>query len=457
MPIATEINWKKCGEEATKILSELLQIDTTNPPGNERPAAEYLQRFLKKEGISSEILEKEPGRSNLLARIKGSNPGPTLMLLSHTDVVPATNPKNWKYPPFSGAIKDGYIWGRGALDMKSMTAMQAVTFALFKRLNLSFSGELIFLAVADEEKGGTYGAAWLAEKHRDKVHADYVINEGGGMPLELNGRVFYTIETMEKGLFWVKVRVRGTAGHGSMPHDDNPLVKSARLIDRIAQHRFPKMISPSLRTFFKRIARALDAPGRKAIQTILSEGIESDLKPLLAGTPLAPHMVNAFIRTTCSPNMIHAGLKENVIPDSSEFVLDFRFVPGFSREQIQRTLESFAQELGIAIEIETLQFHNVSESPSHTELYRIIEETVHEEMPGVEAVPYLMTGATDSRFFRESGSLAYGFQPLSTQMSLSERNLLIHNDNERIDVESLELGVKLLTKVAMKTLNARAS
>jgi len=456
MSIAADVNWRKCGEEATKILSELLQIDTTNPPGNERPAAEYLQRFFQKEGISSEVLEKEPRRSNLLARLTGSKPGPKLLLLSHTDVVPATNPKNWKHPPFSGAVKDGYVWGRGALDMKSMTAMEAMAFVLFKRLKLDFAGELIFLAVADEEKGGTYGAAWLTEAHPEKVFADYVINEGGGMPLEVNGKVFYTIETVEKGLWWVRVRVKGTAGHGSMPHEDNPLVKSARLIDRIAQHRFPKLISPSLRIFFEKIASALGPQGSQAIQAILAEGKDLDVKPLFEDTALNPYLVNAFIRTTCSPTIIRAGLKENVIPDACEFVLDFRFVPGFSQKQIQKTLESMAKELGIAIEIETLQFHDVSESPSNTDLYRIIEQTVHEELPGVEGLPYLMTGATDSRFLREIGSIAYGFQPLSTQMSLSERSKLIHNDNERIDKDSLELGVKLLTKVAMKALQAKA-
>ncbi|OGF56315.1 MAG: hypothetical protein A2Z21_03980 [Candidatus Fraserbacteria bacterium RBG_16_55_9] len=454
--MATEIHWKKCGEEAVQILSELLQIDTTNPPGNERPAAEYLQKFLKKEGIPSEVLEREAGRSNLLARLKGSKPGPKLLLLSHTDVVPATNPKNWKYPPFSGAVKEGYVWGRGALDMKSMTAMEAVTFALFKRMNLDFAGELIFLAVADEEKGGNYGAAWLAEAHRDKVKAEYVINEGGGMPLEANGKVFYTIETIEKGLWWARVKVKGTAGHGSMPHDDNPLVKSARLIDRIAQHKFPKMIAPSLRTFFEKISTALGSQGGKAIQAILADGKEVDLKSLLVGTPINSYMANAFIRTTCSPNMIQAGLKENVIPDACEFVLDCRFVPGFSRKEIEETLQSIAKDLGIEVEIETLQFHDVSESPSNTDLYKIIEETVREELPGADGVPYLMTGATDSRFLREIGSIAYGFQPLSTKMSLAERSKLIHNDNERIDVHSLELGVKLLSKIAMKTLKARA-
>ncbi len=458
MTLALDVSWKELGEEATRLLSDLLRIDTTNPPGNERPAAEYLQKYLAREGIESEILEKAPGRSNVLARLEGSRPGPTLMLLSHTDVVPATNPDSWRYPPFSGEIAEGFVWGRGALDMKSMTAIEAVVFTLFKRLELDFAGELIYLAVADEEMGGTYGAKFLAEEHADRIKADYVLNEGGGMPLQLGDKTFYTVDTVEKGLWWVKVRVKGTAGHGSVPHDDNPLVKSARFIDRIAGEKFPKMISPSVRAFFEKVGEAFGEARRQLVSLLVSQEDKPDLEELkrhLQGTPMNPYLVNAFIRTTCSPTKIQAGLKENVIPDSCEFVLDFRYVPGYSREQVEETMRSIADDLGIAIEIETIQHHRASESPIDTDFYRIIEETVREELPGAEAVPYLLTGATDSRFLREIGAVAYGFHPLSTRMSLAERAQLIHNDNERIDLESLELGVRLLTKIAMKTLQAR--
>jgi acetylornithine deacetylase/succinyl-diaminopimelate desuccinylase-like protein len=455
MTLALDVSWKELGEEATRLLSDLLRIDTTNPPGNERAAAEYLQKYFAREGIESEILEKAPGRSNVLARLKGSRPGPTLMLLSHTDVVPATNPDSWRYPPFSGEIAEGFVWGRGALDMKSMTAIEAVVFVLFKRLGIDFAGELIYLAVADEEMGGTYGAQWLAEEHTDRIKADYVLNEGGGMPLQLGDKTFYTVDTVEKGLWWVKVRVKGTAGHGSVPHDDNPLVKSARFIDRIASEKFPKMISPSVRAFFEKVGETFGKVGHQIVSAILSGDDSLDLKQLLAGTPMNPYLVNAFIRTTCSPTKIQAGLKENVIPDSCEFVLDFRYVPGYSREQVEETMRSIAEELNLALEIETIQHHRASESPTDTDFYKIIEETVREEIPGAETVPYLLTGATDSRFMREIGAVAYGFHPLSTRMSLAERAQLIHNDNERIDLESLELGVRLLTKVAMKTLQAQ--
>lgn len=450
------INWKSYAKEATKLLSELLQIDTTNPPGNEQKAARYLQGLLKKEGIKSEILESDERRSNLIAGLKGKKPGPKLLLLSHTDVVPVTDPKRWKYPPFSGAVKEGYVWGRGALDMKCMTVMETLALLLFARLDLEFSGELIYAAVADEEKGGTYGARWLAKKYRSKIKADYVINEGGGMPLSIDGKTFYTIENAEKGLWWVRLKVKGVSGHGSVPHENNALAKASRLIDRISNYKFPKMIAPSVREFIMKIAEALGPIGQEAARLVLDPKQEVDLKQLLSGTPVDPHLVNAFIRTTVSPTMIQAGVKENVIPDSCEFVLDCRFVPGYSRGQIEETIYKLAAEMKDDLEIETIQYHAASESPITTEFYKLIEEAVREELPGVDTVPLMLTGATDSRFLREIGVIAYGFCPLSTKMGLTERSKLIHSDNERIDIESLELGTRLLAKIAMKVLKAEA-
>ena len=456
MTAIADVNWAELGDEATQLLSELLQIDTTNPPGNERAAADHLQRFFANEGIESEFFEKESGRTNILARLQGARPGPTLMLLSHTDVVPATNPDEWAQPPFSGTVDDeGWIWGRGALDMKSVTAVEALAFALFKRADLDFAGELVFLSVADEEMGGTFGARWLTEEYPDEVKADYVLNEIGGWPLQLGDRTFYTIETVEKGLWWVKVRVTGTAGHGSMPHDDNPLVKGSQFIQRVAEYRFPKMVSPAIRSFFETTAEAFGPQGQEMARTLLDADDEPDLTSLFAGTPISPWMVNAFLRTTCSPTKVEAGLKENVIPDACEFVLDFRYVPGYSQGDIEDVLRSIADDLDMEIELTTLQANDASESPVDHEFYRTIEETVREEIPDAEPIPYMLTGATDSRFMRANGATAYGFSPLSTRMSLAERAALIHNHNERIDVESMELGVRLLSKVAMKTLDVR--
>jgi acetylornithine deacetylase/succinyl-diaminopimelate desuccinylase-like protein len=447
------IDWALLGKETTHVLSELIQLDTTNPPGNEHKAIEYLQKKLAAEGIASEVLERERGRSNLVARLKGSRPGKKLLLLSHVDVVPVPDPTKWKYPPFSGAVAEGYVWGRGALDMKGMTAIEYSVFTLFKRERFDFAGELLFVATADEEKGSTYGAEWLAQTHPESLRADWCLTEGGGMPLQIGAKTFYTIESVEKGLWWFKVRVKGSSGHGSLPHPDNALAKAAYIIDRVAKHKFPQKIAPAVREFILKASDALGPEIKKLALVLLDES--GELPPLPPDSPISATLLNALVRTTISPTMIRAGVKENVIPDSCEFVLDCRLVPGYTQQNVRETILELADRYKDDIEIETIQSHDVSESPVDDPFYRLIESTVKEELPGVETLPVMLTGATDSRFVRELGTKSYGFCPLSTKMSLADREKLIHNDNERVDIESLELGVRVLGKIAMKALEAR--
>jgi acetylornithine deacetylase/succinyl-diaminopimelate desuccinylase-like protein len=446
------VHWAALGKETTQLLSELLQIDTTNPPGNEYKAIQYLQKKLASEGIESEVLEKEKGRSNLIARLKGKRSGKRLLLLSHVDVVPVTDPKKWKYPPFSGAIAEGYLWGRGALDMKCMTAMEFSVFTLFRRAKVDFAGELILVAAADEEKGSNYGAEWLCQTYPEKMRADWCLNEGGGLPLQIGPKTFYTVESVEKGLWWFRVRVKGASGHGSLPHSDNALAKAAYIIDRVAKHRFPKKIAPAVREFILKAGEALGPEMHKMAVVLTDESQELDLRSLPKDSPISANLLNALVRTTISPTMITAGVKENVIPDKCEFVLDCRLVPGYTQEKVREAILELADAYKNDLEIETIQQHGVSESPIDDPFYRMIEQTIQEEIPGVGTIPLMLTGATDSRFVRELGVRAYGFCPLSTKMNLADRERLIHNDNERIDIESVELGVRVLSRVAMKAL-----
>ncbi len=449
-----DVDWAALGKQTTQVLSELIQIDTTNPPGNEHKAIEYLKKRLAHEGIASEVFEKEPGRSNLVARLTGKRPGKKVLLLSHVDVVPVPDPKRWKYPPFSGAIAEGYVWGRGALDMKCMTAIELSVFTLVKRLGVDFAGELIFAATADEEQGSKYGAEWLAQTHPEKLRADWCLTEGGGMPLQIGSKTFYTIESVEKGLWWLKVRVKGSSGHGSLPHPDNALAKAAYIIDRVSQHKFPKKIAPAVREFILKVGDALGPQMNKIALTLVDESQELDLSMLPTDSPISATLLNALVRTTISPTMIRAGVKENVIPDSCEFVLDCRLVPGSTQQQVRETLLELADRYKDDIEIETIQSHDVSESPIDDPFYQLIEQTVKAELPGVETIPVMLTGATDSRFVRELGTKSYGFCPLSTKMSLADREKLIHNDNERVDIESLELGVRVVSKIVLRALEA---
>lgn len=448
-------DWAALGQETTELLSELLQIDTTNPPGDEHKAIDYLQKRLQKEGIASEILAREKGRANLIARLQGRRPGKRLLLLSHVDVVPVTDPQKWQYPPFSGAIAEGFVWGRGALDMKCMTAMEFMVMAFFKRARLDFAGELILVAAADEEKGSVYGAEWLCKAHPEKLRADWALNEGGGLPVQIGNKTFYTINSIEKGLWWFKVRVKGTSGHGSIPHADNALAKSAFIIDRVARHKFPKRIAPAVREFILRAGEALGPEFHKLALLLVDETQEPDLSMIPKNSPISASLLNALVRTTISPTVMHAGVKENVIPDSCEFVLDCRLVPGDTRERVRERLLELAGAYKNDLEIETINTHDVSGSAIDDEFYKLIEATIREEAPGAGTIPLMLTGATDSRFVRELGVKAYGFCPMSTKMNLSDRERLIHNDNERIDIESLELGVKVLSKIASRALEAR--
>ncbi|MCR4404238.1 MAG: M20/M25/M40 family metallo-hydrolase [Candidatus Acetothermia bacterium] len=450
-----QLDWRAYREEAVELLAELLRIDTSNPPGRETEAARYLAKVFKREGLKGELLEAAPGRGSFLLRLSGRGSGPKLMLLSHTDVVPVADPSRWDHPPFSGALADGYIWGRGALDMKCQTITEALTVLLFKRLGLQFSGELVYLAVADEERGAKYGAAWLKEHHPERLKVDYVLNEGGGEALQVGGKTFYSIETVEKGLFWLKVKVKGRSGHGSVPHDENALVKAAGLIDRLAHHKFPKRIDETVQEFLTKVLGALGPGGEQLGRALLDPQREVDLGPFLAGTEFALEAINAFIRTTVSPTMIQAGVKENVIPDSCEFVLDCRLLPGSAREELLEKLAELGAELGLKFETEVLQYHPASGSPLGTDLYRAIERALRAELPGTEPVPLILTGATDSRFLRELGALAYGLCPLSTKITLHNRLMMVHGDNERIDPESLELQVRVFTRVAAELLQAR--
>ncbi len=452
-----KVDWEAYREEAASLLSELIRLDTSNPPGRETEAARYLRRLFAKEGLQGEVLEPEPGRGSFYARLEGRRvPGPKLMLLSHTDVVPVADPSRWEKPPFSGAVAEGYLWGRGALDMKCQTITEALTIFLFKRLGLKFAGELIYLATADEERGGEKGVGWLSRAHPELLRVDYVLNEGGGEPIPVGGKLFYAIETVEKGLLWVKVRVKGRSGHGSVPHEENALVRAAGLIDRLAHYKFPKRLDETVREFVTKVFGALGPEGERLKAALLDPKVEPDLRPLLEGTDLEPEALNAFIRTTVSPTMIQAGVKENVIPDSCEFVLDCRLLPGSAREEVEAKIEEFARKLGLEFELEVLQYHPASGSPLGTELYRAIERALHEEFPGSEPVPFLLTGATDSRFLRELGALAYGLCPLSTKTTMQDRLRMIHGDNERIDLESLELQVRVFTRVAAELLRAEA-
>ncbi len=427
-------------DEVTDLLQRLIRVDTTNPPGNETAAAELLRDYLQGSGVSCELIAKVPERANLVARIPGGG-GPSLLLLSHTDVVLA-DPAEWSVPPFSGELRDGLVWGRGALDMKSQVAANAVAIASLAREGFTPSGDLIFAATADEEVGDGFGLEWLCEAHPDAVRCDFAINEGGGDRIELaDGRPVYVATVAEKMTAPFRLRVRGRSGHASMPGiADNALVKAARLIERIAAFRPEPQLGPEAEAFLSVVVGAVPPP---------QEAVERTREVTAAGADV----VEALLSATFSPTMISASLKRNVIPAVCDVEVDCRLLPGQHPEHVEPVIRAV---LGgdIDYELEWIEeARGGTRSPLDTPLWQALEEWAAEVEPGASAAPLACVGFTDSHWLREAfGAVAYGFFPSTGELPPEVATSLVHSADERIPVADLELGVSWLRHAARSVL-----
>ncbi|HLX31331.1 MAG TPA: M20/M25/M40 family metallo-hydrolase, partial [Gaiellaceae bacterium] len=374
--------------EVTDLLQRLIRVDTTNPPGNETAAAELLRDYLAASGVESELIAKVPERANLVARIPGAD-GPSLLLLCHTDVVLA-DPAEWSVPPFSGELRAGEVWGRGALDMKSQVAANAVAIASLAREGFRPSGDLIFAATADEEVGAGFGLEWLCEEHPDAVRCDYAVNEGGGERLELaDGTVVYQVTTAEKMTAPFLLRVRGRSGHASMPRiADNALVKATRLIERIAEFHPEPQLGPEVEGFLRAVLGGVP-PAHEAVARVAEV------------SPAGATLVDALLAPTFSPTMISASQKRNVIPALCEIEVDCRLLPGQHPEHVEPMIRAV---LGgdVEYELEWIEARGGTRSSLDTPLWRALEEWVAETEPGAKAAPLACVGFTDSHWLREA-------------------------------------------------------
>ena len=420
-------------EETAGLLQDLIRIDTVNPPGNETAAAEHLRAYLESSGVSCELYAKVPDRANLVARIPGSGDGPRLLLLSHTDTVLA-DPQEWELDPWSGEVRDGQVWGRGALDMKGQVAASAVAIASLAREGFEPPGDLIFAACADEEVGAGFGLQWLVQAHPDAVRAEYCINEGGGDRLILDGRVFYVCSTAEKMSAPFRLTVRGRSGHASRPGvADNALVKTAPLIERLGAFRDEPEVGPEVAAFLQTVCGAVPPP---------DEAITAARRV----HPLAGDIVEPLLGTTLAPTMVEASKKRNVIPNRCELTVDCRILPGHTQEEVETKVAGLLG--GAEYELEWIEAQGGTRSPVETPLWDVIESFVTEIEPDAQAVPLLVAGFTDSHWVREAfGTVAYGFFPMRT-MGSELAGRLIHSADERIELDDLELGVRFLRRAA---------
>ena len=419
-------------DEATWLLQELLRLNTVNPPGNETVAAELLRAYLEESGVNCELYAREPERANLVARIPGRGDGPSLLLLSHTDTVVA-DPAEWSVDPWSGELREGCVWGRGALDMKGHVAAAATAIATLAREGFEPAGDLVFAATADEEVGVGVGLSWLVRAHPDVVRTDYCVNEGAGERVALGGRTVYLCTTAEKVSAPFRLKVHGRSGHASMPGiADNALVRAARLIERLDGLYEPPRLIPETEALFARLGEVPEP---------------AKLERAVADLPVdVRQMVEPMLGFAISPTIISASTSTNVIPGLCEVVCDCRLLPGETPADIEPIVRARLGE--DSYDLEWIEAVGGTRSPLGTPLWDAIESFVAETDPDGGVVPIVSPGFTDSHFLREAfGTVAYGFFPMrAMDPELAAR--LVHSADERIAVEDLELGVRFLRHVA---------
>jgi acetylornithine deacetylase/succinyl-diaminopimelate desuccinylase-like protein len=431
--------------ETTDLLQVLIRNACVNTgqveSGAEFRSVDVLEGYLGTSGLEVERYEPQPGRTSLVTRIEGSDPdAPSLLLMGHTDVVPV-NPDGWSEDPFGGKVIDGFVWGRGAVDMLNITASQAVAVRHLAESGFTPRGTLIYLAVADEEALGTWGAKWLVEHERDAVYADYVLTESGGYQMKVEDGVRLPVLTGEKGTLWSKLRVRGTPGHGSQPfRTDNALVTAAEVVRRLNEYQ-PQA---NFHDVWRRFVRGMDYPPE--LQRALLDADE--LPGVLSELPLGMSRVaHACTHTTFAPTVVRGGTKTNVIPDLVELEVDIRTMPGQTGEEALAQLREALGDLADRVEVESNDDPS-TESPIESPLWDSLARVTERLVPGSGLLPFLMVGGTDNRFFRRAGSVGYGFALFSQRVTFEDYATMFHGNNERVDVASLELSEQLWEAVA---------
>ncbi len=435
------MDWKQLSKEAVGHLQDYLRIATVNPPGNEIAAANHFKDIFDRESIPCQVFEPSPGRGNILASLKGNGSKRPILLLSHMDVVPAEK-EQWEADPFSATIKGGFLYGRGALDNKSMGIIEMMVLLILKREKVPLKRDVLFFATADEETGGKWGVEWAIDHVPSLKESEFALNEGGYITVDDTGKPErYEVSSGQKVLYQVRLKAKGTSGHGSMPHADNPNVKLVQALDRVTRWDVPYRILPMVREFFVKIAPKQPPEDRRFFEDIEKGLTASSFAKRLSSNPV----YNAMVRDTISLTVLQAGTKVNVIPSESTATLDCRLIPGSSKERFSEELQKL---LGNEIAIEVIsESPSLPPSPFNTDLFRAIEKYAGRNDPGCPVVPYLLPGATDSRFLREKGVVSYDFCPFR----LSDKEMMrIHGNNERIAVENVGFGTKALLEIVQE-------
>lgn len=431
-------------DDAKRLCQQLLRIDTTNPPGNERPAAELVAGALREAGLEPELLEGEARRTNVVVRHRGTGKQPPLLLTAHLDVVEA-DPTKWQVPPFSGQEHDGCLWGRGAIDMKNMAAMCT---AILRRLAVSgtrLDRDVIFAAVADEEAGCDLGSRFLVEQHRAKVEAEYAIGESGGFSLHLGDTTFYPIQVAEKGFCWVKARITGEPGHGSMPRRDSVVTKLGEKLAALGTAAMPVHSTAYVTDFLDALRARQPALIQPLVKLLARPQLLARVARMVPGVSVA-RSFSALLSNTAAATVVRAGNKTNVIPGLAEFEIDGRTLPGQTDEDLLRELREI---LGPDVELEVMKSAPpIVTEPIASPVFDIIKRQIEQREPDAAVIPYMIPGFTDAKYFTQMGARWYGFSPVKIEKGSGIKFAdMFHGHNERVPVAGLAWGVELLDAV----------
>lgn len=429
-------------ERPVELLQNLIRFDTTNPPGNEKGCVTYINSLLTEAGFETILLAKDPNRPNLLARLKGQSKAPPVLLYGHVDVVTTAN-QNWTHPPFEGKVVDGYVWGRGALDMKGGVAMMLAAFLQARAEGLTPAGDIVLAILSDEEAGGDYGAKYLVENHAEQFAGiRYAIGEFGGPSMYIGQQRFYPIQVDEKQICWLKATVRGPGGHGGRPIRGSAMTKLAQLLQQLDQHRLPVHITPVASQMIEAVASALPFPLGFILRQLLKPSLTGSVLKLFGerGRSLEP-----FLHNTVNATVVRGGDKINVIPSEITLELDGRLLPGYSPEDMVAELRQIIDD---EVELELIR-HDPGPAEPDMGLFNTLATILREADPDGVPLPLLLPAFTDGRFFSRLNIQTYGFTPMKLPPEFDFFET-IHAADERIPVEAVDFGTNAIYKALQR-------
>ena len=425
--------------QPTDLLQQLIRFDTTNPPGNEKPCIEFIDHILQQAGIKTQILARDPNRPNLIARYPGEGHAPPLLMYGHVDVVTTEN-QEWQHPPFGGRLIDGYVWGRGALDMKGAVAMMLTALIRSASANIKPAGDIILAVLSDEEAGGRNGAKFLVEEHPDTfANVKYAIGEFGGVSMYIGNKVFYPIQVAEKQACWMTATIKGPAGHASIPIKGGAMAKLGRLLTQLDNISMPPHITPVTRQMIQAMAAHLSPPTSTILKQLLNPVFTSSILKILGerGRQFKPLLYN-----TVTPTVVRGGSKINVIPSEIELQIDGRLLPGYQPADMRRELR---KTIDPQIPIEILTYEPTVSKPDLT-FFPHLKKILQEMDPDGCPIPMILPGVTDARFFAKLGIQTYGFTPMKLPPDFNFFST-VHSGDERIPANAVELGTNAIFRL----------